>query len=255
MVGSLTAMARTPSSFASRASKSLALTLAVSLATAALPRDARADEVPPTAKGIVGGALLGAEVVTITEGLIGVKPAWAYLVGGGLGAAAGGVGGYFVEQSVSDGVVPVAMLAGGLALVVPAIVISLNGMRYELDDNVRDKPVPVTPAADPGKTGGSAVEGVPTGGSPTGTPPVPAPATDPAAPPATTPPAPAPAPGGAAPTPTQAPTSLFDVRSSGFRLGVPVPEVRPVLSLAEQKRLGVVSNTSEVRLPVLHVSF
>src|SRR3974377_757545 len=50
-------------------------------------RQAWADEVSPTAKGTVGGGLLGAEVVTITEALAGVKPGWAYaggaVVGGG----------------------------------------------------------------------------------------------------------------------------------------------------------------------------
>ena len=43
------------------------------LASAAFPSTAHADEVSPTAKGIVGGALLGAEVVVITESIIGLR--------------------------------------------------------------------------------------------------------------------------------------------------------------------------------------
>ena len=44
-------------------------------------RQARADEVSPDAKGIVGGALLGAEIVTMTESIAGARPGWAYAIG------------------------------------------------------------------------------------------------------------------------------------------------------------------------------
>ena len=62
--------------------------------------DAHAEEpgINPTGKGITGGALLGAEAVMSVEAVAGVKPTWAYLVGGGLGAIGGGIGGYFIEQ-------------------------------------------------------------------------------------------------------------------------------------------------------------
>jgi len=53
---------------------------------------AHAEEVSTTGKGIVGGSLLGAEVVLATEAAFKVQPAWAYVVGGVGGAAAGGVG-------------------------------------------------------------------------------------------------------------------------------------------------------------------
>jgi hypothetical protein len=39
-----------------------------------------------------------------------------------------------------------------------------------------------------------------------------------------------------------------------LRVGLPIPEVRALYSLADQKRLGVPSGT-EVRMPVVHVTF
>src|SRR5688500_18144519 len=58
----------------------------------AVPSPAHAEEVAPTAKGIVGGALIGGEIVVFGEALFGVRSTAAYLVGAGVGAAAGGVG-------------------------------------------------------------------------------------------------------------------------------------------------------------------
>src|SRR5580693_3936257 len=69
-------------------------------------RTARADNVSPDGKGIVGGGLLGAEVVTIVEGIADVRSGWAYGLGALVGAGGGAVGGYFVEQQSSDGEVP-----------------------------------------------------------------------------------------------------------------------------------------------------
>ncbi|MGH7330460.1 MAG: hypothetical protein ACREJX_19090, partial [Polyangiaceae bacterium] len=44
---------------------SAVLAAAIGCATFAAPQSARADEVSPDGKGIIGGALLGAEVVTL----------------------------------------------------------------------------------------------------------------------------------------------------------------------------------------------
>jgi hypothetical protein len=197
------------------------------------------EKVEPTAKGAIGGALLGAEAVMITESLIGVKPWWAYAVGGGLGAIGGGIGGYFIETAVDDGRIPVFMLAGGLALVIPTLVLTLNATRYQPSDVATEDRAPTNePKADPGKAGGSVSE--------------PAPASAPAGggagtPPATTAPATGTGTGGA-------PTSLMDVRGGSFRLALPVPEVRPVFSTAERRQFGM-RNETEVRLPVFKVTF
>jgi hypothetical protein len=221
-----------------------ALSLTTSVGSLVLSeRDAIAQEkVSPTAKGAVGGAFLGAEVVMITESIIGVKPWWAYALGGGLGAVAGGVGGYAIEQSVDDGRIPVFMLAGGLALVIPTLVLTLNATRYMPTEGASEDRAPTNePKADPGTPGGTSVSAPAVPAAPAAAP-VSAPT-----PPAAAPPAGAGAGGGA-------PTSLFDVRSGSMRLGLPLPQVRPVFSTAERRQYGMRAET-EVRLPVVQVTF
>jgi hypothetical protein len=203
-------------------------------------REARADEVSPDGKGVVGGALLGAEVVTITEALAGAKPAWAYIVGGVVGAAGGGIGGHFVENGSSDGKVPMYMLAGGLALIIPAVVLVLNATRYQPEEGATEDNVPTGPAAEPGAVGGSVVSA----------PNVPPP------PPSSAPPSPPlPPPAAAPPAPTPPPQSLFDVHGGSLRFGVPVPDVRPVYTVAEQRSYGLLHAETEVRMPMLHMTF
>lgn len=208
------------------------------------PKAALADEVSPTGKGIAGGILLGAEVVTVPMALANVQSGWAYAIGGGLGAAGGGVGGYFVEQNVSDGRIPVYMLAGGLALVIPSVVLILNATAYRPVEGAKEDRAPSGPPADPGAVGGSVVIGAPST--------IPPPPAQPTTTPATTPPAQTPPP--STTTPAPAPGSLLDFQGPTLRMGVPVPEVRSMYSLAEQKRLGVAPGT-EVRMPLVHVVF
>ncbi len=249
-----------------------ALTLAALTAAGALtsPSTARAEPVSPTAKGIAGGALLGGELVVFGEAIFGVRSTAAYLIGAGLGAAAGGVGGYLVEQSVDDGRVPAYMLAGGLALLIPAIVVSLDATRYMPTEGAReDKPVDLPPS-DPGRPGGSSVVGAEPE-TPPATTPGPGSATTPTTPSGPTPPASpeAPAPkegegggesGGGGGTGTQAParapqTSLLNLRDGAFAVGVPLPEVRPIVGSAERTRMGVADRGSELRFPVVRVTF
>jgi hypothetical protein len=219
--------------------------------------DARADEVSPTGKGITGGALLGAEAVTIVESLAGVQKPWLFVLGAVGGAAAGGVGGYFVEQGSSDGRVPVYMLAGGLALIIPAVVLTLNATRYHPDEGAaEDKGAPTEIPADPGATGGSSV-GAPAGGSPAATPPAPPPSSTPA--PATPPGGPQGKREKRERTPAVIPDSLVQlsvgpVAPTELRVGVPVPNVRPMWSLNEQRQYGLQQGT-ELRLPVVRVTF
>jgi hypothetical protein len=212
------------------------------IAVSAPAREARADEVSPDGKGIVGGALLGAEVVTITEALAGARPAWAYAVGAIVGAGGGGVAGHFIENASTDGKVPMYMLAGGLALIIPAVVLTLNATRWQPDENATEDNVPTGPAAEPGTVGGSIV------GSP---PNVPPPPTEAAPPPTPALPPPAAAP----PAPTPPPQSLFDVHGGSLRFGVPVPDVRPVFTVAEQRQYGLSRAETELRMPMLHMTF
>jgi hypothetical protein len=200
--------------------------VAAATAIAAPAREARADQVSSTGKGIVGLGLLGAETVTIVEGIAGVREPLAYIIGGVVGAGGGAVGGYFIEQGSSDGELPMYLLAGGMALIIPAIVVSLNATRYQPEPGATEDHAPTGPAPEPGAPGGSVGE--------------PAPAAAP--PPATTPPAPP-------------PQSFFDIHQGSFRLGIPVPQVRPVFSLAERQQYGIREEGTELRMPVLRVTF
>lgn len=218
-------------------------------ASAAFPSSAKADEVSPTAKGIVGGALLGGEVVVITEAIIGVRDPLPYWIGAGLGMVGGGIGGYAVEQASTDGKAPVYMLAGGLALAIPAIVLTLNATRYRPSEEATEDRAPTNvPPADPGKAGGSSVIGgeapaAPAGGTPA-----------PAAPPSPPPPTGGGAGGGGTPTSLINLPLAPNMAPGKVQLALPVPEVRPLYSAAERKALGVNQET-EVRVPVFHVVF
>jgi hypothetical protein len=200
-----------------------------------------ADEVAGSPKGLVGGALLGGEVVTITESLIGAHSPWWYGIGFVVGAGGGGVGGYFVDKGSTDGRPSMYMLAGGLALVIPALVLTLNATRYQGSDTAtEDKPPVNAPVANPGAPGGSVI-------SPDVAPVIPG--DKPASPPPSTT-----GPASSSPPPTPPPTSLLDVGQGTLRLGLPVPDVRPMYSLREQQQYGLPQHT-EVRMSVLAVRF
>ena len=227
---------------------------------------ARADEVSPTGKGIVGGALLGGEIVTIPMALFNVKSGWAYAIGGGLGMIGGGVGGFAIERASfsSDGRVPIYMLAGGMALIIPAVVLILNATRYEPNEHVTEDKAPTNaPEANPGTPGGSAVIGGSVSGGagagtapppPPGSPPQPSqPATAPASP--TPPSGTTPQPGGGGATPPSVPLSLVDWHQGhAVRMGVPVIEVRETYTMAERKQYGLPQGT-ELRMPLLRGTF
>jgi hypothetical protein len=205
----------------------MAAVLGASVVAAPL-REAHADDVSSTGKGIGGGALLGGEVVWIVEGIAGVHSGWAYAIGGILGAGGGGVGGYFVEKGSSDGKAPMYMLAGGLALVIPAVVLMLNGTRWQPEEGATEDRTPVGPPAEPGSPGTS-ITGQPNAGA-----------------------APTPAPPPPAPPPPQ---SLLDLHRGSFRIGVPLPDVKPAFTVSETMQYGLRTQGTELRMPVLHVTF
>jgi hypothetical protein len=223
---------------------------------------AETTEVSTTGKGVVGGTLLGAEIVLSAEAAFKVQPTWAYVVGGLGGAAAGGVGGYFIERDASPKAT-LFMLAGGMALAIPVTVAVLSATAYEppasytQDKAPADEPVaePPQPAATPATTI------APTSTTPSGTE-VTAPA------PVVTPPATAP---GAGPTGSLrrhraqarrtlpldyhlSPPALIGVSADALTLGVPAIEVRGVYSRNEIAMFGV-SQATEVHVPVLNFLF
>ena len=189
------------------------------------------EKVSPTAKGAVGGGFLGAEIVMMPMAIAGVRPLWPYLVFGGAGAVGGAIGGWAVERSVDDGRIPLYLLAGGLALVLPTVVLTLNATRYRAADNYRENQAPTNvPPADPGAPHGAPVQPV----QPT-QPGTAAPAMGAEAKPAAT-------------------GSLLAVRGGNVQLGMPIPDVRPVFTARQRAELGVKQET-QVQVPVVHVTF
>lgn len=204
-------------------------------------------EASGTAKGTIGGALLGAELVLAVEAAIDVQPTWAYIAGGTAGAVGGGVGGYFIEQSASPRV-SMLMLAGGLTLAIPTTVAVLSATAYEPPaDYLQDTAPPDEPVADP---------------------PQPMPSPDPATTPGPSDSAPA---GARQPVRRKSgarrvarlhparlrlspPPALLWIDPERIALTIPAVEVRDVYTPAELFIFGT-KQATEVRVPVLSVAF
>jgi hypothetical protein len=125
------------------------------------------------------------------------------------------------------------MLAGGLGLVIPAIVLTLNATTTPVESASEDNAPLNGPPANPGTPGGSIV-GPSTGAPPP--PPAPRPTSD-----RTTP-------------PSNVHLSLLDVNGAGLHLGVPVPEVRPTFTASELRQYGV-AQQAEVRMSLVKIAF
>jgi hypothetical protein len=255
------------------------LALAVTFTAGTASADVGKTAASGTGKGIVGGALLGGELVCSIEAIAGVQSPWAYVGGAVGGAAAGGVGGYFVEQGTDNARVPLLMLAGGMTLLIPTIVGVLSATAYRPPaDYLTDQPRPDEPVANPPQSDTPAPAAVPPAalpppaapdGAPAGAPPAAAPPPD--APPATTPPAtpPAgttPAPSGAIPVKRRiararrlpplalVPPSLVALRPGALALSVPAVEIQNTYTRTEVAMYGV-DQATEVHIPVLNVVF
>jgi hypothetical protein len=123
-------------------SRIVGLTLALA---ASAPSAARANE----ATAIVGGTLTGALLGPTVLGIFRLRSPWLYpasmAIGGGLGALAG----YGVAQSTDDPAAGAALLASGFLLVVPALVLSLDALRYRPSEAAREDRAPTHDAAPP----------------------------------------------------------------------------------------------------------
>lgn len=123
----------------------IAFVLAISLA---LPTGVRAQamttdpvqtENPLNAdfKGAIGLGLIGAELGFVVPALAGARGVWPYLVFPVLGAAGGAVGGYFLlEKGAGHPEAAVAVLVAGMALAVPAMVITIAATAYEPEEEI-----------------------------------------------------------------------------------------------------------------------
>lgn len=211
-----------------------------------------ANEVDPTAKGIIGCALLGGEAALITESLIGVRNGWALgliPIATGIG---GGIGGYFLEQN-ADAEWSVAMLVAGMALVIPTTIIVLKSTAYSSDiedgwvDRSDEESEPTTGQDTEETTVERTNEPPP---APTeGEQPAPEPAPAPEGGGGTEAPPPA---GGTTPPP--GPSSLLQIAPGTLSIGIPAIGVVPSYSTTEVRRLGLTQRT-ELRIPLLTATF
>jgi hypothetical protein len=188
-----------------------------------------------TGKGIVGGGLLGGEVVIITMGIIGVEDGWPYLVFGGLGAVGGAIGGYFIESAADPTAeVPLYLLAGGMALVIPTVVVALNATAYKPPRDDRTEPLTEKPAIEPAAPDGTTVT------KPGTSKVTPARRTKARA---------------KAPDPIpRVPLAMISLTGEDLAFGLPAPLVRPMYTRRELAEYGVTQGT-EVRVPVFSAAF
>lgn len=108
---------------------------------------AESTEASKDGKGTVGGALLGAEAVLLTEAAFGLDSPTLYLVGGAAGALGGGLVGHELEPKLIVKA-NMFMLAGGMLLVIPTIVAVLSATAYEADlTTTGEPPAEPTPAS------------------------------------------------------------------------------------------------------------
>jgi len=225
--------------------------IAVAVGLAAMPHTALADgSVSPKGKGIVGGALLGAEVVTMPMGIAGLKPWWPYVVFGSVGAAGGAVGGWAIESQINKVASPtptnpggpppeatVGMLAVGLALVIPTLVVDLNATtKHDQPNEPSATPTTEEQNKKPDETN--------PGGKPPDSTSVTVKTSD-------------------ARKHLQRPVHTSEHRASGaflgvadgsIQLGVPAIQVAPMYTPVEQSIYGVEQRT-EVKIPVFSAAF
>jgi hypothetical protein len=123
----------------------LALTAVISLSVP--PRAAEAQVDPPafnnlqaTPKGTIGLGLVGAELGLIIPSASGLNEVWALTVFPIVGAAGGALAGYFALDKPGREKGSVAALVVGLAGVLPAILVTVKGVRQERQD--RWEPTP-----------------------------------------------------------------------------------------------------------------
>ncbi|HTQ08412.1 MAG TPA: hypothetical protein VMI54_31370 [Polyangiaceae bacterium] len=245
------------------------LALAVSLISSTASAEVGKSETAGKPKGTIGGALLGGELVVTVEAAAGVKSGWAYAGGALLGAAGGGVGGYFIEKNASPRV-DLLMLAGGMTLVIPSIVFALSRTAYEPPvDYLTDKPPADEPIANPPQPDNPAPAPVQTVPPPA----PPAPATVP--PPATESPTPPASPGPIGPNSnpssalprvrhhlavTRLPPlelsqpGLVALTPDALALRMPAVEIQNTYTRTELAMYGVSQHT-EVHIPVVSVVF
>ncbi len=114
----------------------LAFAVVVTLAAEPRPVAAQVDpaalaQVEATPKGTIGLGLVGAELGLIIPSVSGLNEVWSLTVFPIVGAAGGAVAGYFALDKPGREKGSVAALVIGLAGVLPAILVTVKGVRQE----------------------------------------------------------------------------------------------------------------------------
>jgi hypothetical protein len=108
----------------------IALAAVISLSTA--PRTAEAqNDLSATPKGTIGLGLVGAELGLIIPSASGLNEVWALTVFPVVGATGGALAGYFALDKPGREKGSVAALVVGLAGVIPAVLVTVKGVREE----------------------------------------------------------------------------------------------------------------------------
>jgi hypothetical protein len=109
--------------------------LAVTLGTWASPATSHAQGKPVASnfKGSVGLGLIGAELGAVIPAVAGVDATWAYIVFPVIGAAGGALGGYFAIDHQDHAELSVVALTAGMALIIPALVVTLSETAYDAE--------------------------------------------------------------------------------------------------------------------------
>jgi hypothetical protein len=97
------------------------------------------DLVPADYKAAVGLGLVGAELGTVLPAAFGMDAWWGYVLFPVVGAAGGAVAGYFAIDRPGHVEASVATLTAGMALVIPALVITLSLTAYDADSDVDEQ--------------------------------------------------------------------------------------------------------------------
>lgn len=128
-----------------RLAVAFALTAVVTLVAAPQPAHAQVNEnavneVRATPKGTIGLGLVGAELGLIIPSASGLNEIWALTVFPAVGAAGGALAGWFALDKPGREKGSVAALVVGIAGVVPAVLVTVRGVRKERQE--RWEPTP-----------------------------------------------------------------------------------------------------------------
>lgn len=101
---------------------------------------AQATDVEATPKGTIGLGLVGAELGLIIPSVSGLNEPWSLAVFPTVGAAGGALAGYFALDKPNREKGSVAALVVGLAGVLPAILVTVKGVRAERQSRWEPQP-------------------------------------------------------------------------------------------------------------------